>query len=314
MARMGLGRQHRHFSRGRGGKTLPPLAIAGICLAAAILLTVLVGNILRLTLSEEIYDRLTSGEQETEPAEKGDLKEHTEISAPAFLPGEDSSKLVGYRAASLLINRPTGELNYTSPVAAYQGLPQTEDVLLEDTMIELSSFIPHVAGLYYAQGTLLEGSDLRYAKAMEEGALLREFYRMGGREAVIAGISFETLTGAEILAYAEALKQAAGEMPIGIAIPLAFAEQEDAWKLLGPLTETCDFLVLDLSDEITDPDCEEDDFGLAKDAVAILARADYYRTQYGMRLLLSEEQETLLAAIQHRLISDYQIEKNFSEE
>lgn len=315
MARLGLGRQRRRIPRSGGGSgRLSPFAIVGICLVAAILLTVLVGNILRVTLSEEIYNRLTKGPAEEEPAPNESDKQHPQIQAPAFLPGEDSSSLVGYAAASLSINQPTGEVHYASPVSLYQGLADESRPLLEDVMIELSALTPYVSGVYYAQGASVEGSDLRYAKAMEEGALLREFYRMGGREAVIAGIPFASLRNAEVLDYVKALKQVVGEMSVGVAIPLSVAESEGAWELLGALAESCDFLVLDLSDELLDPDCEEDDFGLSKDAVAILSRAAYYRTQYRMRLLLGEGQEDLLAAVQHRLISDYQIEKDPSRE
>jgi hypothetical protein len=313
MARFGLGRQHRHTPHGRGGG-LSPLAIVGICLAAAILLTVLVGNILRVTLSEEIYNRLTQGPAEKAPVPNDTDRQHPQIKAPAFLPGEDSSSLVGYTAASLAINQPTGKVYYASPVSLYQGLAEEGSPLLEDVMIELSVLTPYVSGVYYAQGAFAQGSDLRYAKAMEEGALLREFYRMGGREAVIAGIPFASLRNTEVLDYVKALKQAVGEMPVGVAVPLSVAEAEGAWELLGALAECCDFLVLDLSDEVLDPDCEEDDFGLSKDAVAILSRAEYYRMQYRMRLLLGEKQEDLLAAVQHRLISDYQTEKDFSRE
>ena len=67
MARLGLGRQHRRVPHGRGGFVHTPWFILCVCLVGAILLTVLVGNILRLTLSEEVYNRLTQGEPETEP-------------------------------------------------------------------------------------------------------------------------------------------------------------------------------------------------------------------------------------------------------
>lgn len=315
MARFGLGRQHRRIPHGRSGSGRAPWMIPVICLVAVILLTVLVGNILRLTLPEEVYDRLTKGEGETEPPASVQDPLYTAVRAPAFLPGESINDLAGRTSASLMINRPDGGVNYASPVSLYQGLAEENGVPLEDTMIELTSLIPYVSGFYHVQGGSLESADLRYAKAMEEGALLREFYRMGGREAVVSGIPFAALGLRASVDYVSAIKQAVGqEMPIGVAIPLSFAESEGAWELLGSLLEVCDFLVLDLSEEITDPDCEEDDFGIAKDAAAILARAEYYRTQYAMRLLLSEEQETLLTALQYRLINDYQIRVRFSEE
>ena len=46
---------------------LSPLAIAGICVAAVILLTVVVGNLLTLWLDDETYARLTGGEPEEPP-------------------------------------------------------------------------------------------------------------------------------------------------------------------------------------------------------------------------------------------------------
>ena len=313
MARFGLGRQHRRVPHGRGDFARTPLFIVAVCLVGAILLTVLVGNILRLTLSEEVYDRLTRGEPETEPALPEQDPAYKAIRAPAFRPGDAIDALAGRTAVSLLLNLPDGKTTYTSPVSLYQGLAEEEGTPLEDTMIELASLIPYVSGLYCVQGASAESADLRYAKAMEEGALLREFYRMGGREVVLSGIPFASLDLRSTLAYVSAVKQAAGgELPIGGAIPLTVAEGKDAWELLGSLLEVCDFLVLDLSKEATDPQSPTNDFGVALDVAEILSRAEFYRTQYRMRLLIAEDQQTVYDALQYRLIMDWQVKGSLS--
>ena len=313
MARLGLGRQHRRVPHGRGGFVHTPWFILCVCLVGAILLTVLVGNILRLTLSEEVYNRLTQGEPETEPEVPEQDPAYKAIRAPAFRPGDAIDALAGRTAASLLLNLPDGKTTYTSPVSLYQGLAEENGTPLEDTMIDLASLIPYVSGLYLVQGASAESADLRYAKAMEEGALLREFYRMGGREVVLSGIPFASLDLRSILSYVSAVKQGAGgELPIGVAIPLTVAEGEDAWELLGSLLEVCDFLVLDLSEEVTDPQSPTNDFGVALDVAEILSRAEFYRTQYRMRLLIAEDQTTVYDALQYRLIMDWQVKASLS--
>lgn len=57
-------RRHRPHT----GK-MHPAAIVGICLAAAVLLTLTVGNLLKLWLDDETYQRLTEGKEEVPVAE-----------------------------------------------------------------------------------------------------------------------------------------------------------------------------------------------------------------------------------------------------
>ena len=93
---------------------------------------------------------------------------------------------------------------------------------------------------------------------------------------------------------------------------MTVAEGEDAWELLGSLLEVCDFLVLDLSEEVTDPQSPTNDFGVALDVAEILSRAEFYRTQYRMRLLIAEDQTTVYDALQYRLIMDWQVKASLS--
>ena len=67
-------RRYRRPTRRAGA--LSPWAIAGICLGAVILITVIVGNLLTLWLDDETYNRLTAGEEEARevtPVHKNDL-------------------------------------------------------------------------------------------------------------------------------------------------------------------------------------------------------------------------------------------------
>ena len=297
--------RHR-TSRNRGNKHLPPLAIVGICLAAAVLVTVIVGNILKATLDDETYRKLTEGTTAPTEAETPDEGYGTRIQAPALQLGQDVTELSGYTAASVLLNRTDGSLYYTSPVAQYQGLTCYASVNLTEEMGTASAFLRHVSGVYHAQAFSAPSADLRDAKALEEGALLREFFRVGGKEAVLIDLPFGQTSLEDILSYVKLLRVASGANALGVAVPLSVAESTDGWEILSRLLTVCDFCLLDLRLEtVNDPTAN--DLGVSEEALQILQRTNYFRSQYGTRLLLSQSQSELVYAVEFRMLPDYQI-------
>ena len=288
------------------GRRLSPLAIAGITVGAVILLTLVVGNILNATLDEDAYLKLTEGKTEEEAPNAAPPAYGVQIQAPAFVLGEDPTILAGYSGASVAINHADGSLTYTSPVATYQGMT-CDTPVLSDTLTALRTVTPTVSGVYRVQGLQELSSELIHAKAMADGALLREFLTSGGSEVVLIDLPFDTLPLPMILEYIRGVYAAVGEdAALGVAVPLQVAERENGWEILSSLLEECRFCTLDLrGEEVTDPTVN--DLGISTEALEILSRCEYYRKGYGMRLMIAESAEALSYAVQYRMLPNYQM-------
>ena len=97
-------RFHRRHTR---ATRLHPVAIVGICLAAAILLTVIVGNLLKGLLDDETYQKLTQGEEtDTTEKEPPRITNVRNVNAYPFALGQNAEDAVGMTSISVSVNTP----------------------------------------------------------------------------------------------------------------------------------------------------------------------------------------------------------------
>lgn len=288
-----FGNRLRNNTHRRG--TLSPLVIILICAGAALLLTVIIGLMLNVSLDDEAYERLTKGEQKEEEQNETNKTYTRDVHADAYVFGEEwESVWENVSEISITLNTPTGQINYTSEVATFLGMESIKEHILYDAMGEVNLFAHFVGGVFYPQALYNEGSDLQYAAAAKECALMKEFLHVGGSEILLCGIPFTRTDTASILRYVKQVKAMAGDSPVGVAVPLAIARADGAWTLLESLAKECDFLAIDLTETASVGGAEQ-----------ILTDARYYIQQYDMRILLSEEQEELIVAA--LVYSDVQI-------
>ena len=106
--------RHYHASP----KKIPPIAIVGIILVCTVIITVIVGNLLDNWLDEETYRNLTEGNEPPVPNEEIVKSNVRSVNAYPYLLGDKIDSMIGQTSASVLINSPTGELQYDSPVGA----------------------------------------------------------------------------------------------------------------------------------------------------------------------------------------------------
>ncbi len=299
MSRFGRLR-HRRAYRAKG--KLHPLAIVGICLAGAILLALIVGNMLNRWLSDEDYQKLTSGTvtDPVDPSVNPPERQSPQIKAYPFALGDSVKGLtngdaIPPSALSVNLNTASGSLLYSSPVSKLYGLPSSTSVSLSDSMQELTGAVPYICGVFYPQAFSQSGADLFYAATARDAALLREFVGAGGSEILLVGLKFDMEHLSDTLAYLQAVRDAVGNVPVGVAIDFGSVSSSEAWDLLPVFGEAASFLALDLTNEETDEE--------------ILLSANYYLVTYRMRLLLAEEQTALITAAE-ATITDFQILKN----
>ena len=294
-------RKRRRYHTRRAG-ALSPLAIAGICVAAVILLTVLAGNLLTLWLDDETYNRLTRGEQEETVAEEVHKTNVPNVNAYPHSLGDDPAKALDFSAVSISINKPDGSLAYTSEVSKLQGLAGKESVPLAESMQELSLYTSYVSGIFYPQAFSYGSEDARFAASAAEGALLREFARHGARDVILTELPFASYSLDELLTYVKTVKAALGDTAaVGVAVPLSLAQSENGWMLLNTLLEISDFCALDVTTALP----AEGEAALTP--IELLNAVDYFLVQYDMRLLLSASQTELIGEVEIRGLSDYQI-------
>ncbi|MBQ9784222.1 MAG: hypothetical protein IJW29_09985 [Clostridia bacterium] len=277
--------RYRRRAHSGGGKKLAPWAIVLIVAAGALLLTVIIGNLLKLWLDDEAYRRLRDGEDTTgkqeEPLFRADVPD---VHAYPYEIGDSMYDVLELPAVSFTLNTPDGKTVYTSAVTDYFGIPTTGDAPLDGTMSELLTAASYVGGVFHPQAFGDVDADLTYAKTAVDCALLREFVQAGGREVLLCGIPFEALTADEIVSYLTEIKAIMGKRPLGVAIPLSVAQRADAWELIGAMGEVCDFFALDM-----------------RDSTAPLTDANFYLGQYDMRLLLDETQTDHIQVAQDNL-------------
>ena len=279
-----FGNRIRNNTHRRGA--LSPLTIILICAGAALLLAIIIGLFLNVYLDDEAYDRLTKGEQEEEEIKTN--KSYTrDVHAEAYVFGKEDSVSVWENSSeiSITLNTPTGQINYTSEVVSFLGMQSISETVFYDAMGEVNMYATFAGGVFYPQALYNEGADLQYAAAAKECALMREFLHAGGSEILLCGIPYNRTDTASILRYVKQIKAMAGDMPVGVAVPLAVARAEGAWNLLESLAKECDFLAIDLTETASVGGAEQ-----------ILTDARYYIQQYDMRVLLSEIQEDLIVA------------------
>lgn len=290
----GFRRTHRHHKS--YSHRFSPLTIVAICLASVLVVSVITGLLLRAALDEETYNRLNAPKG---PSVKDPVNTYLpDIGALPFRFDTVTDSIPPAASRAMLINSPDGRMQYTSPVTRFFGIDAEASVTMEEDLMALDVSTTYISGIFYPQAFLQESADLQYATAATERALLREFIRNGGNEVllIIDSLSAESLK--EIASYASALKQDMGESALGIAVPHALTISEDGWEIIGTLLKSCDFCALDLrQSEAEDEDAAGELYGTL----------GYYLKQYDMRLLLAEEQEILIAALEETDVSDYEI-------
>ncbi len=297
-------RFHRRHAR---AARLHPVAIVGICLAAAILLTVIVGNLLKGMLDDETYKKLTQGEEtDTTNAEPPRTTNVRNLNAYPFALGQNAEDAVGMTSVSISMNTPDGTILYTSDVTEQLGLAATERIDLQETLGEVSAFVPYVSGVFYPQAFERQAPDARYAVSAVESAVMREFLHAGGSEILLCGLPLALVNTDTIIEYVKTVQFATGNAPIGIAIPLPVAADTDNWELLAKLFDACDFLAIDLTAEVCD-NADLDDTGYSPTADAILARCAYFVSQFDARLIFSEKQTALISTAVMQTRPDFQV-------
>ena len=288
---------------------LHPAAIVGICVAAAILVTLTVGNLLRIWLDDETYQQMTAGIEDPPPAQTPSVGNGIAINAPLWEVGDRVSSLEGEPAVSVPLNAADGTMKYSSDVVRYFGLTTIPNApQLASRMEELFLTVPYASGVFYSDALSQELSDLRYAATVREAAILREFYHTGASELVIRGLPLESATSDELREYVDAIRIDAQNFRVGIAVPIDLAESDAGWRILATVQGIADFLVLDVTGEPLEDDADE--YGNSASAEALLGRSNYFLSQYQMRLMASDAQTLLVDMIETRRYSNYQITAN----
>ncbi len=280
---------HRHRHRNvYGEKKISPWMILLICIAATLIVTVIIGNLLNGLLDEETYRRLTSGEDTTSAQAPNDPSPVRDVHAYAFSPGEDTDRLWEMPEISVTLNLPNGTLFYASAVTERLGYSSLHTFDLQTDMEELTAIASYISGIFYPSAFAEEDTGLRYAETAKESALLQEFVNTGGNEILLCGLPLEneTVDTDAILSYIHTIRHAVGDdTAIGVAFPFSFVTRAGSWKVIGKLLGSCDFCALDLR--------EADN---TQEPTVLLQDCAYYLTQYDMRLLLCETQTDLLEA------------------
>lgn len=289
--------RHSHYHRNKH-HGISPFAIIAICVVAALIISLIVGNLLKIFLDEDAYNRLVAPKSEptvTDPV----VTDVPDVQAYSYLWGTPTQGLKPH--VSVNLNTQNGVLNYRSPVSQALALRQTEAINFTNAMIALTASTDYISGIFYPQGSNEENTDIRYAIASQEHAILYEFLENGGDDILLCGLDLTDLTTAkQITDYVKILKKDLGA-PVGVSVPLSVAQSERGWEILATLLQSCDFCALDLRDAIVPAN---------QTASEYLKGVSYYLLQCDMRLLLTSEQTEFIETVEETSIQNYQIMKS----
>ena len=271
----------RRYSQ-RRDRRMHPAVILLLSAVAAILVAILIGNILKAVLDEEALHRLQQKKEETTEPQRYQAY-LPDLEATPFVLGEDLSSFQNTGAASISINQPSGKILYRSAVTEFYSLEDTPEVLLDEQLSPVSASVSYISGVFYPQAFRETNADLFYAAATRDAALMQEFCRAGGSEILLVGLPIEPENLDRIHTYLAIAKDALPQNALGIAVRFDVATSGSAWEYLPPMLEFADFFALDMQDTY-----------IPSGAADLLKAADYYLTQYDMRLLLSTANVNLL--------------------
>ncbi len=289
-----------HNRRSYSERRRSPLRIILIVACAAILLTVIVGNLLHVVLSKEDYDALRDDPKIPEPPKFTSTVKN--VHAYPYSLGASLDSVWERSQVSVTINFRDGTLAYVSPVSTHLGFSSASEKALENGMDQLSEAASYISGVFYTDTPSLDVA-LSDAEAMREAALLREFLRLGGDEILLMGLPFqaENVKTSSILSYVKSIKTTLENAPLVVAVPLSALDGEGGHRLLAALSAECDLLALDLTAADGSKTPEE-----------WLTECDYYLSQYDMRLILSDAQKDLVERAE--ALSDIEIVKATSKQ
>lgn len=289
MAPYGKRFRHRYQHHHRNKKLSPPVIIA-ICVASALIVTVIVGNLLKVLLDEDAYRRLVDPKEKPTNAVTPITTDTPDLNAYYFQFGSSADEIKS-GVVSVNINTPDGKLSYTSPVSERLGMTNAEAHAFAENMKEINDRTNYITGVLFSQVLAQPTNDLKYATALCERALIAEFLHGGGNEVLLCNL--DPLQAAD---YVKAIKADEPSAVIGIAVPLANAEENDAQ--IATLLKTCDFCALDLRGVSVESE---------EEAYEIIKSASFYLIAYDMRLLLSVEQTLFISQLSELTVPDFQI-------
>ncbi len=308
-------RRRRQRTSGR----LHPGVIVAICLGAAVILTLVIGNLLKLWLDDETFLRLTSG-LETEAETDAPTPQRVQnVNAYDFALGGKTDAIAGRTAASVTLNREDGRLLYRSDVGDYLGVSDEKRAVLGEAMGDLTATVPYISGVFRSRAATHESMAVRAAATANEAALLKEFLGFGGDEVLIRDLPLTVEQVGRTVEYIKLLKAQLGETPIGVAVPYSVANGEYGWWIISELLKVCDFCALDISNEQLSSEQSADTSELSGDTEddetapalptsrQLLADCGYFIGQYNMRLLVSPTQAELVTLLEATWFPNYQL-------
>ena len=281
-------RSLNHYRRGQfsfaGKKT--PWIVLGVCAAAAILLTIITGNLLKLWLNDETYQKLTGG-GETGTTDTVYQAPTKNVHAYALALGEAPA----YPDVSLTLNTHEGHVTYASEIAEYFGIAQDGKTALREGIEKTAAYggDTYISGVFRPQAFDADGQEMLYAQASVDCALIYEFLQAGGSEILLCDIPFSDVPLDSVIRYLKIVKGTVGTAPVGVSVPLAVAQRADAWEIMGTLLSVCDFLALDI-----------------RSASVALSDCSFYLVHYDMRLLMGKSQTHYISAARDTGVEDLQ--------
>ncbi|MBQ9783421.1 MAG: hypothetical protein IJW44_02765 [Clostridia bacterium] len=290
------------------------LIVLGAVLVIGLALFLIVGNLLHdrseADRAEETDRQATTVAPGTERTPIGDIQAY-----PVAAQTTDSTTLrdrlirlieAEGSAASIALNQPGGTLLYQSSVAGSLGVASEYTITAEGIGTTARELGIHVSGVYHLTSFASEDALLRSVSLAREAAILAEAAQGGIDDLVLLAPDLSPNQIDELLHLVEDIRRLAPDAVIGLSLPSAVLEADNAAALIDRLYERLDFLALDATH-----------YGEAAPAEHVEATITdsgmlYYLLRYHMRVLLpavddTDSQNAMIHAVQKNGLNNWQI-------
>ncbi len=201
----------------------------------------------------------------------------------------------GALEAAVPLNRKSGSLLYSSPLAKELGLSSSiYSVTIAGATRQAKNYGLSLCGVWYADAFREKDALLRSVRLSETASLLAEAAENGMKDVLLLAPDLTSDALAELILLSEAVHRLSPDAVLGVAIPSSFFEAEDSAVLIDDLIHGFDFLAIDATVIGTGE--------TAIERVQAVASANLDRLlRYNMRLLLpytadADDQAAIIAA------------------
>ena len=183
---------------------------------------------------------------------------------------------------------------------------------IESLISDIHYYEANACLYFYSTAFEIKDENLRRIRKAYEISLMSEMAKLGADDILILGVGLDDSNISEVARYISDINSACGDCSVGMAVSVgALRLAQEGKYLVGALLNCADYVALDLRNLSFDGDGADTDnpTGIAE----YLSGMKYYLSQYGLRLVFSEENKQFFDEVYDLGLTNAQVVKMQSQ-